>query len=253
MIKEIERAPTADVRRGDTGFLDRTASLGSRDFRYQVYVPRGYEPNRSWPLILFLHGSGERGEDGLRQTQVGLAAAIRRHVERFPAVVVFPQVPADQSWQTPKMASLAIMTLRRTMREFRIHPGRRYLTGISMGGTGVWSIGVRHPGLFAALVPVCGGLQFPAMAGGPPESPANVALCAELAAHIGDAPVWIFHGAEDPVVPVGYARQMAQALETRASPVRYTEFPQEGHGIWDRVYDDEDFCAWLFAQRSPGR
>jgi len=151
------------------------------------------------------------------------------------------------------MASLAVMTLRRTMREFRIDPGRRYLSGISMGGTGVWSIGARHPGLFAALVPICGALHFPAAEGGAPESPANVALCAELAVHIGDAPVWIFHGAQDPVVPVGYARQMAQTLKTRGSPVRYTEYAQDGHAIWDRVYDDEDFCAWLFEQRGSDR
>jgi predicted peptidase len=235
----------------ETGFLNRTVTLAHRGYRYQVYVPRSYTALESWPLILFLHGAGERGEDGLRQTQIGLAAAIRCHVERFPAIVVFPQALTDASWNTAEMSGLAIAAMQQTMRDFRVDPRRVYLTGLSMGGTGVWSIAARHPGLFAALAPICGALHFPAAEGGAATSSANLARCANYARRIDTTPVWIFHGAEDPIVPVEYARQMAKALKARGCPVLYTEYPQDGHAIWDRVYADEDFCTWLFAQRRP--
>lgn len=157
---ELDSAEPVLIR--ETGFLNRTVTLAHRRYHYQVYVPRSYTVLESWPLILFLHGAGERGEDGLRQTQIGLAAAIRCHVERFPAIVAFPQALTDASWNTAEMSELAIAAMQQAMRDFRVDPRRVYLTGLSMGGTGVWSIAARHPGLFAALAPICGALHFPA-------------------------------------------------------------------------------------------
>ncbi|HEU0014232.1 MAG TPA: alpha/beta hydrolase-fold protein, partial [Longimicrobium sp.] len=151
----------ADAQRRETGFLFRTLALGDSTYRYQVYVPPEYTPRRRWPVILFLHGAGERGTDGLAQTQVGLPAAIRRGVERWPAIVVIPQARPEQSW-TGEMERLALSALARTEREYHTDPARVYLTGLSMGGYGTWSIAARHPGRFAALLVVCGGVHPPA-------------------------------------------------------------------------------------------
>lgn len=129
----------------ETGFLQRTATVESITYPYQVYVPPEFTPERSWPVILFLHGAGEGGSDGIQQTRVGLGPAIRRYPERFPAVVVFPQSPRGHPWRGPS-ADLA-------------------LRGISMGGYGTWRLALQDPHRFVALVPICGGLDSPARRG----------------------------------------------------------------------------------------
>lgn len=118
----------------ETGFLDRTVKLGPASYKYQVYVPQGWSKDRLGPVILFLHGAGERGEDGLFQTEVGLGRAIRRHPDRFPAVVVFPQCRAGVWWNDPAMESQALAALDAAMREFRGDSARVYFMGISLGG-----------------------------------------------------------------------------------------------------------------------
>src|SRR5690606_27947035 len=122
-----------------TGFLDRVVTVAGRTYPYQVYVPREYAAagERRFPVILFLHGAGERGDDGLAQTEVGLGPALRRHPSRYPAIVVFPQAPRDSAW-TGRVAEAAMAALERTEAEFRTDPDRVYLTGISMGGHGTW-------------------------------------------------------------------------------------------------------------------
>jgi predicted peptidase len=139
-----------------TGFLNRTIALDGVSRRYQVYVPAEYSRASRWPVILFLHGSGERGTDGLLQTAVGLGEGIRRYAERWPAIVVFPQAPPGHRWHG-KVAHLALATLDRTLREFSTDSNRVYLVGLSAGGNGVWNLSYRSPERFAALVAVCGG------------------------------------------------------------------------------------------------
>ncbi len=117
-----------------TGFLNRTIEVEGVPHRYQVYVPAEYTRERRWPVILFLHGSGERGTDGLLQTSIGLGEGIRRHAERWPAIVVFPQAPPAHRWHG-RVAHLALAALDRTVREFSIDPDRVYLVGLSAGGT----------------------------------------------------------------------------------------------------------------------
>ena len=145
----------------ETGFLDRSVHLGARVHRYQLFRPRGVRPERGWPVILFLHGAGERGHDGLLPTQVGLGSAIRRNAERFPCLVIFPQIAGGSGWSQPDAAELAMACLQETGRDETVDWRRIYLTGISMGGTGVWYLGARYPGTFAALAPVCGGSTIP--------------------------------------------------------------------------------------------
>src|SRR5437879_235315 len=141
-------APALEAQTPQTGFLDRRVSVASQSHHYQVFVPFSYTPSQRWPVILFLHGAGERGDDGLLQTQVGLGAAVRQNAARFPAIIVFPQMPAESAW-TGTPAQVAIAALEQVSREFQVDSDRVYLTGLSMGGNGVWY-------LVSLSVPLCG-------------------------------------------------------------------------------------------------
>jgi len=241
---------TASLQQVQTGFLDRNITVGGRAYHYQVYVPADYQTKPSWPAILFLHGAGERGNDGLLQTNVGLAPAIRQNPSRYPAIVVFPQVPPDSQWVgTP--ADMAVAALQQTMREFHVDPSRVYLTGLSMGGHGTWYIAYRHPELFAAVVPICGWVRdFPQFRGSVPVVPGDsAAVLPSLVQRLAKVSIWIFHGEIDPAVNVNGSREPAAALKAASADVRYTEFLGMGHNVWDAVYASDEFVRWLFAQR----
>ena len=230
----------------ETGFLNRRIEVHGDTFRYQVYVPAEWSKARKWPLILFLHGAGERGDDGLAQTQVGIGAAIRFHASRFPAVVVMPQCRKGV-WRTdPRMEAQVLAILARSLKEFRADPARVYLTGLSMGGYGTLALGAKHPGRFAALGAVCGGVVRPR------ETPQGDPY-GDAARKIGKTPVWLFHGDADSVVPVTESRKMNGALKAAGGDVRYTEYPGVNHNSWDKAYADPDFIAWLLAQRLGSR
>lgn len=213
-----------------TGFLDRTVSEGEQSIPYVVYVPRNYAPDKKWPVVLFLHGSGERGTDGLKQSQVGIGQAIRMNADRFPGIVVMPQCAPGKGW-TGDMEALALKALDRTMAEYSTDPDRQYLTGLSMGGFGSWRIATDYPARFAAVLPICGG-----------GDPKNVEKLKEL-------PIWVFHGGADPTVPVQRSRDMVQALKDAGSAhIQYTELEGVGHNSWDSAYSNKMAVEWLFSQ-----
>jgi predicted peptidase len=232
----------------ETGFLDRSVSLGGRTYRFQIYVPASYAPIQRWPVILFLHGAGERGSDGYFQTQVGLGAAIRQNVARIPAIAVFPQVTAESSW-TGTLARVALAALDQTMREYQTDPARVYLTGLSMGGNGTWYLAYRNPKRFAAIVPICSWVS-PNIWKVDPVVPADSGeVFAALARQLRQVPTWIFHGEIDQAVPVDESRKAFAALQAAGAPVQYTELPGTGHNSWDPAYSSPKFWAWLVAQR----
>jgi len=239
----------ASVQTVQTGFLDRTVSVAGQSYHYQVYVPADYASQPSWPAILFLHGAGERGSDGLLQTNVGLAPAIRQNPSRYPAIVVFPQVPRDSQW-VGVPADMAVAALQQTMREFHVDPKRVYLTGLSMGGHGTWYVAYRHPELFAAVVPICGWIRdFPQFRGSQPVVPGDSAQVMPLLVQkLGKTPIWIFHGEVDQVVNVNGSREPAAALKAAGADVRYTEMLGLNHNSWDAAYGSDEFVKWLFAQ-----
>jgi len=233
-----------------TGFLDRSVTLGGVAYRYQVYVPASYSATQRWPVILFLHGAGERGNDGLLQTTAGLGSAIRRHPSSYPAIVVFPQVPADSAW-VGVSSTVAIAALDRTLSEFNTDSERVYLTGLSMGGNGTWHLAYRYPERFAAIVPICAFVTAL-----PPRWTFKSAVPTDsgvpfmtLARRLGRLPTWIFHGELDPAVPVTQSREAADALRRVGGNVRYTEFLGIEHNVWDAVYASPQFLEWLLAQR----
>jgi predicted peptidase len=231
-------------------FLKRSMELDGTTHRYQVYIPAEYTRDRAWPVILFLHGLGESGRDGMLQTQVGLGPALRRGQQRPSAIVVFPQCPAGSIW-AGAMEPVALAILDKTIAEFRGDRSRLYLTGMSMGAHGVWNIAANHPGLFAAIIPVCGWIQRPETdehVSAPMRNALRSATpFAAVAEMIRETPAWVFHGVKDGVVPVAQSRQMVEALRRIGADVRYTEYAGVGHDSWVRAYADPELMPWLLS------
>lgn len=237
----------------ETGFLRRSLALDGKTYRYVVYVPANYDRTRKWPVLLFLHGSGERGDDGLRQIEVGLGRAIRWSQERFPMIVVFPQAPANTRWLGDE-SRFAMAALDRSIAEFHGDRDRVYLTGMSLGGYGTWHLALENPGRFAALAPVCGGIVKPEKAQNVLQSPLTIEAAdpyAFVAGRLKDVPAWIFHGADDPLIPASESRRMHEELSKLGAEVRYTEYPRAGHNAWDPAYGDAKLWEWMLAQRAP--
>src|SRR5581483_9866203 len=182
-------------------FLARSVTSGNQQYGYRVWLPPHYTKLRRWPVILFLHGSGERGDDNESQLNNGLAPALDRFGDRYNAVIVFPQCRDGQEWYG-EMEAQALAALEQTIREFHGDRRRVYVTGISMGGSGAWYL-ARHHTLFAAIVPICGEVARDPDDPFPVEPPPDIARIvgapdpyATLAQMIA-APVWVFHGADD--------------------------------------------------------
>jgi predicted peptidase len=243
----------ADTAPG-TPFLERMVRIDEQDFPYQVYVPPRSAPGVKLPVILALHGVGQAGTDGKRQLQDGLAPVIRRHPERFAAIVVFPQARVDGSplWQA-NAGRAAMVALERSIGEFSGDPARVYLTGYSVGGNGAWYLAAQHADRFAALVVVCGFVSAYRGATGTIYPPLVDSRQADpylaLARRLAGIPVWIFHGDADPVISVEESRRMAKALQDAGADVRYSELPGVGHDAWTPAYEQAELVSWLLRQR----
>ncbi|HSR54472.1 MAG TPA: prolyl oligopeptidase family serine peptidase [Acidobacteriota bacterium] len=238
----------------DLTFAPRTAEVEGQEFSYRVFIPSDWTAEKQWPVILFLHGAGERGSDNSGQLAVGLGPMIEKHKDTFPAVVVMPQTPRQRGawWGAPEIEAQVLAALDHSMREFNGDPDRVYLTGLSMGGYGTWALAYKHPDRFAALAPVCGGVKPPGFMTPPDWHPASVAPddpYAETARVIKDIPVWIFHGGADRLVPANESRLMHEALETAGAQVRYSEYAGVGHNSWDQAYSEDEFLTWLLSQK----
>lgn len=235
--------------RANGSFVERSIDVAGTAHRYQVFVPATRAGGRNPAVILFLHGSGERGTDGAKQTLVGIGPYIRTKLDTFPAIVVFPQAPDDTEWSGN--ADLVFAMLDAAAREFRGDPDRTYLTGLSMGGYGTWDMALRAPERFAALVPVCGGLVHPRRPSmGVSGLAGNGDPYAAVASKLKQIPIWQFHGGKDDLVPPEYSRRMDAALKAAgATDARYTEFPDANHNSWDPAYaQTPELWPWLFAQ-----
>jgi predicted peptidase len=241
----------------DTGFVDRKVTVGGIAYRYQVYVPVDFKGSKKWPVIVYLHGNGARGVDGLSHTETGLASLIRRDRARVPAIVVFPQADPNSRWSSPVMQEQVLACLDAAAREFNGDKDRYYLVGYSMGGQGVLRIASRWPNRFAALVAISGTV----IATSPSATKQQVALDVQthtflnapdiyraLAQLIQVTPIWIFHGDTDQSVPIEQSRQLVNALRSASSTVRYTEYTGAGHAIEERALSEPDLLPWLLSQ-----
>jgi predicted peptidase len=238
----------------ETGFLNRTISVGRNAYRFQVYLPPEFTIHRKWPVLLHLHGAGQGGEDGLRETNWALGDQIRWHSEQFPMIVIFPQARAKFQW-FGEMGTMAMKTLETSIREFQGDEQRIYLMGGSMGGYGAWHLAWRFPRFFAAAVIISGGIVpvqhlIPDI---PDEMKALLRSAdpyAEVARKIGKLPVWVFHGGSDDQVPVTEARNIIKALKAVGADATLTEFKGLNHikaGV--KAYSQLDAISWLLEQR----
>jgi len=234
----------------DTGFLNRRIDLHGIAYRFQVYLPEDWrrDDGKQWPIILFLHGRGERGSEGMWQTQIGIAEAVRNHPDRWPFVVVMPQCPQSAHWTDPAMLELAMAALDQESAEFRGDPARTYLTGLSMGGYGAWELARLHPHRWAAIAIAASGVFWSYE---PERWQEASVLPAEYARAVGRTPVWLFHGSLDPVVAPRQSELMYDAFKAAGGNIRLWIYQGLKHDCWTRAYDEPELPRWLLAQRSP--
>lgn len=230
-VSAINNQPTQSKQ---TEHSFKTWILKEVQMRYLLYLPKDYgkEPLKKYPLILFLHGAGERGDDLELVKRHGIPKVVEK-MENFPFIVVSPQCPSD-SWWTVELEALKALLDEVTYR-YEVDPDRIYLTGLSMGGFGTWAMAIKYPDLFAAIAPICGG--------GDPNK-----VCA-----IKHVPVWVSHGAKDNVVPLEQSEKMVKALQQCGGNVKFTVYPDAEHDSWTVTYDNPELYDWLLKQSKTKR
>jgi predicted peptidase len=227
------------------GFNVRMIDYQGQRYFYQVFLPRDYTPTKRWPVIFALHGGRTRGSDNVAQTREGLANVVRERAESFPAVVIFPQVPARVNTFQFIPTDLAIID--QELKALNGDSDRVYLTGVSFGGLTAYQMAYLHPERFAALVPVAAAIDVRPLGG--TINGANDPILAEFAKRFRSIPVWIFVGERDEEVGAPQVRQNAQALKDGGVEVRYTELKDAPHNIFTRAYSTPELVPWLLAQR----
>ena len=197
------------------------------EYDYLLQLPEGYrDGNQRWPLVLFLHGLGERGKNLELVKKHGLAKAIEQGT-RYPFIVVSPQCPDDEWWNVLALEAL----LDHVAEKYRVDPDRIYVTGLSMGGYGTWALAQRHPERYAAVVPICGGGEV------------------RHAPELRNLPLWAFHGAKDFTVPLKRSQEMIDAIKAAGGSPQLTIYPEGGHNVWDETYAKPELWTWLLAQK----
>lgn len=212
---------------------------------YRFLEPANIEAGRKYPLVLFLHGAGERGNDNQKQMVHGLKEFIKPgNRTRFPCFIVAPQCPADRRWvevdwtltkhDMPEKMSIPLgltwELLQQVTKDYPIDESRIYITGLSMGGYGTWDLIQRKPGYFAAAVPVCGGADE------------------KYAKRLIKLPIWAFHGDKDNVVQTVRSTRMVEAIEKAGGNPKITIYPGVGHNSWTATYANPDILEWMFSQ-----
>ncbi|MEM7260835.1 MAG: GDSL-type esterase/lipase family protein [Planctomycetota bacterium] len=230
----------------DALFEEKSVTVGERSFGYRLLAPERIEEGRQYPVVLFLHGAGERGDDNRAQLAY-LPKKLAGLREEYPCFVVAPQCPREGWWvtrerpeplwespsTTPAMEG-AMEALRVTLREHPVDLDRIYLTGLSMGGYGSWDLAMRWPDVFAAVVPICGG--------GDPERVHRVT----------SVPIAVYHGADDKVVPPEFSRRLVKRLQSLGATTNYDEMAGVGHNSWTPAYRKEAALDWMFSQERGG-
>jgi len=195
--------------------------------RYLLHLPQGYAGSRKrWPLLLFLHGAGERGDDLELVKKHGPLKFAGQYPD-FPMIIAAPQCPAEQWWDTDVLSAL----LDHLVKRYRVDRQRVYVTGLSMGGYGTWALALAQPRRFAAIVPICGGGNR------------------LLAARIAHLPAWVFHGAKDNIVPLEQSQNMVQALCAAGGEPKFTVYPDAEHDSWTETYNQAELYDWLLQHK----
>jgi predicted peptidase len=223
------RTPAAAQQAGEQTPQEFTAKTadGETAIRYWLFLPSQLAERDRWPLMLFLHGAGERGED-LEKVKMWGPPKLVGETKDFPFILVSPQCPAEKSWDPDALAAL----VDQVAQQHPVDRSRMYVTGLSMGGYGSWRILAQYPQLFAAGIPICGG--------GDPKQADN----------LKDIPIWAFHGDQDRAVPVERSQEMLTAIQAAGgTKAKLTIYPGVGHNSWSQTYDNPDIYQWLLEHR----
>jgi predicted peptidase len=220
---------------------------------YRILFPQNYSKSKTYPIILFLHGAGERGNDNEKQLTHGSKLFLQESNRlNFPCIVIFPQCPSKGYWASVKIdrttspigldfnydrqptapLSSAIELLKKTIKDENVDRSRVYIVGLSMGGMGTFEAVYRNPKLFAAAIPICGGGDT-----------------TRYNKQIRKTHFWIFHGDQDAVVSVANSRQMVSRLKHLKANVKYTEYPNVNHNSWDNAFAEPNLLPWLFSNK----
>jgi predicted peptidase len=220
---------------------------------YRILYPENYDSTKKYPVVLFLHGSGERGNDNEKQLTHGAQLFLKEeNRKKFPAIIIFPQCPEDSYWAstkidrgeqpykiefdytvTPTWPLVAANALvKKISKEEGVDQTRIYIGGLSMGGMGTFESVFRYPGLYAAALPICGGGD-----------------AKKYDKRIMSTAFWVFHGSADAVVDVKLSKEMVVKLKKIKAKVKYSEYPGVNHNSWDNAFAEPDFMSWMFQQR----
>ncbi|HUQ97195.1 MAG TPA: prolyl oligopeptidase family serine peptidase [Chitinophagaceae bacterium] len=236
-----------------TAYEKNVLVQGPDTLPYRLLLPLHFDASKKYPLVLFLHGAGERGRDNEAQLTHGGKLFLQDSLRAaFPAIVVFPQCAPQSFWSNVQFTTdtsgrwtfnfqeggaptraLAMVEalLEKLQGQYKLKEDQLYVMGLSMGGMGTFELVRRHPDLFAAAVPICGGAH-----------PAT-------AASLKRTDWWVFHGGKDDVVPLHYSEDMVAALKAQKASVKFTVYPEAGHNSWDSAFAEPQLLPWLFAQR----
>lgn len=204
-------------------------SPGGTALKYLLYLPEGFAESKEskFPLVLFLHGGGEGGND-IQQVKKNGPPKLLQEGAQFPFILVAPQNPSEtQFWDDQQLIQL----LDEVQAELPVDEQRIYLTGLSRGAFGAWTLAIQNPKRFAALVPICGGAPLP------------------YVKRIQHVPTWVFHGAKDPVIPISESQRLVNALKSAGSDVQFTIYPKAKHDAWTETYSNPEVIRWMLQQR----
>lgn len=197
--------------------------IKNQNLRYNISFPNNYKKDRqqTWPLIVFLHGASERGNDVNKVIKRGPQKFIEKN--NLPFIILSPQCDHGEYWEADKVMYLIDMAIE----QHAIDTNRIYLTGMSMGGFGTWQIANHYPDRFAAIVPICGG-------GSP-----------YMTFALRNMPVWVFHGTKDTIIPISKSEEMVNSLKHEGNEVKFTFYPDSGHDVWTETYNNPELYKWL--------
>ncbi len=204
------------------------------EIEYLQFLPQDYTSKKEWPLLLFLHGAGERGTD-LEKVAVHGPPKLASQGELQQFIVIAPQCPEDDYWDSFRQQSNLIDLVHKIKKELKVDPNRIYVTGLSMGGFGTWQLAANLHSEIAAAVPICGG-----------GSVTNDQF-------LVDMPIWNFHGAKDDIVPIELSQQMIDAIELLGGHPKFTIYPDANHDAWTKTYNNPEVYKWLLQQNLSDR
>jgi len=214
------------------GFMLKESHGAAGNHKYSLFIPRDYNPAVKYPTIVFLHGVGEQGGDGINCRTVGIGPEIARRNGSFPFIVIFPQTGGD--WCTTDSEKIMLDAFNDTKKGYSVDEDRVILTGMSSGGKGAWVLGARHPEIFSCLVPM-GGFA-----------------ATDEVPKLTKYPIWALHNDGDFIVGSGNTKSMISKLQEAGAHPKATIYPTGGHDCWDAAYSEGELFQWMLAQRRAG-